>query len=124
MATEALGAQHVTGVAMPGPYSSAHSLTDARLLAKNLGIDLLEYPITEPFYSMLGSIGQAKGDVKQDLAEQNLQARLRGQLLMTLSNRNQALVLATGNKRTGRWLQHHVRRQLRCPGPDWRSAEN
>ncbi|MCA9798059.1 MAG: NAD+ synthase [Cyanobacteria bacterium HKST-UBA04] len=98
LATEALGAQHVTGVAMPGPYSSAHSLTDARLLAKNLGIDLLEYPITEPFYSMLGSIGQAKGDLKQDLAEQNLQARLRGQLLMTLSNRNQALVLATGNK--------------------------
>lgn len=96
LAHRALGAQRVIGVAMPGPYSSHHSLEDARLLAQNLGIEFREHSINAPFQSYLNLLSQ--GQRLEDLAEQNLQARLRGVLLMTLANRENALVLATGNK--------------------------
>lgn len=96
LAAEALGADNVIAIAMPGPYSSDHSLSDARTLAQNLGVSLRELSILEPYQSFLDllSRGQAQGD----LAEQNLQARLRGLTLMTLANRENGLVLATSNK--------------------------
>jgi NAD+ synthase (glutamine-hydrolysing) len=97
LAVEALGKTNVTGVAMPGPYSSHGSLRDARALARNLGIAYLEIPIVpvfEAYRSTLSSgVGGGKGDV-----EENLQARIRGALLMALSNRDGHLVLSTGNK--------------------------
>lgn len=96
LAVEALGAEFVTGVAMPGPYSSPESLIDAQALAKNLGISLLEYSINGPFETMLETLHQSPQP--EQLAQQNLQARLRGQLLMTLANQTDSLVLATGNK--------------------------
>jgi NAD+ synthase (glutamine-hydrolysing) len=98
IATEALGAENVQGVAMPGPYSSEGSLLDARQLAKNLGIDLITLPITETFTSYKQVLAKTFEGRKEDAAEENIQARIRGNLLMALSNKFGALVLSTGNK--------------------------
>ncbi len=102
----ALGAANVIGVAMPGKYSSTESLEDAQLLAQKLGIKLLEAPIGSPFDGSGQALSGALAALKQpalgaelpDVAEENLQSRLRGTLLMTLANRLNALVLTTGNK--------------------------
>lgn len=96
LACRALGPAQVIGVAMPGPYSSGHSLTDADALAANLGIALRHHSITPLFESFLALL--SNGQRLADLAEQNLQARLRGLILMTLANRENGLVLTTGNK--------------------------
>jgi len=106
LAAAALGAANVTGVAMPGPYSSEHSVTDARDLAARLGLACLTISIAGPmdgFRSVLdpalGAAGfSTLGAVLPDVTEENLQSRLRGTTLMTLSNRTGALVLTTGNK--------------------------
>jgi len=102
----ALGADHVTGVAMPGKYSSQHSIDDALDLARRLGIACPVVPIAAPFDGFRGAIdplfeglGHAVlGAALPDLAEENLQSRVRGSVLMALSNRSGAIVLTTGNK--------------------------
>ena len=98
LAVRALGKTGVTAVAMPSMYSSAQSLADAKDLAANLGIRLLEIPIQEIFGAYLKTVNQALGHKLSDLAEQNIQARIRGGLLMALANQENALLLATGNK--------------------------
>jgi NAD+ synthetase len=98
IACEALGAENVIGVSMPSPYSSGGSVEDARILAKNLGIRLelisIE-PAMQAFQTMLKS--QFQG-LKEDVTEENLQARLRGNIMMAMSNKFNYLVLTTGNK--------------------------
>ena len=98
LAVEALGKEHVIGAAMPGPYSSQGSVTDAHQLAKNLGIRCLELSITESFGVMLSGLKTAFGDRPEDATEENLQARLRGVTMMALSNKFGSLLLTTGNK--------------------------
>lgn len=101
IAVDALGSEHVTGVAMPGPYSSRHSLEDAEALARNLGIRFLVIPITEVFEAFLNALSDAFKEMPQDVTEENLQARIRGTILMALSNKFGWLVLTTGNKSEG-----------------------
>ena len=98
LAAEALGPEKVLGVAMPGPYSSKGSLRDARDLAKRLGIRLIEIPIGPVFDAYRRVLGPAFGPGDCRPAEENLQARIRGAILMGLSNRFGYLVLSTGNK--------------------------
>jgi len=98
IAADALGAENVTGVAMPGPYSSEGSLSDAQSLAGNLGIQLLVLPINDTFNSYRASLEAPFAGFALDVAEENLQARIRGNLLMALSNKFGSLVLSTGNK--------------------------
>jgi NAD+ synthase (glutamine-hydrolysing) len=98
IAVDALGKKSVVGVAMPSMYSSRESLEDARALAENLGIEFQVIPIEEVFKTYLKTLkGSFKGK-KPDVAEENLQARIRGNLLMALSNKFGWLVLTTGNK--------------------------
>jgi len=97
LATEALGKENVLGVAMPSRYSSEHSLKDAKQLAENLGIEFRVYSIEEPFKSYLKMFNGSEIAL-QDLAEENIQARIRGNILMFISNRENRLVLTTGNK--------------------------
>lgn len=104
LAAYALGAENVTGVAMPSRYSSDHSVEDARLLATNLGIHFHLVPISpmhDSFEAALTPILGPGGDgspLGDNLTEQNLQARLRGVTLMAFSNRYNHLLLTTGNK--------------------------
>src|SRR5580658_5899951 len=98
IAVEALGAQNVTGVAMPGPYSSEGSLRDAKQLAENLGIELLNLPIIEAFASYRQTLAGTFTGRPEDATEENIQARIRGNFLMALSNKFGSLVLSTGNK--------------------------
>ncbi|MGB4593107.1 MAG: NAD+ synthase [Coriobacteriia bacterium] len=98
LAMDALGAANVHGVLMPSRYSSESSLTDARDLALALGIDTYELSIEGPFQAMLDTLAPVFGDLAQDVTEENLQARVRGMLLMALANKYGWLVLATGNK--------------------------
>ena len=98
IAAEALGKENVTGVTMPSPYSSAGTRRDARRLAKNLGIEFLTLPITPVFRSFKRALARAFKGLKEDAAEENIQARVRGTLLMALSNKFGWLVLTTGNK--------------------------
>ncbi len=98
VATDALGAGNVVGVSMPSRYSSAGSITDAKLLAKNLGFKLLTIPIEPVFQAYLELLAETFKGVKPDTTEENIQARIRGNLLMALSNKFGWLVLTTGNK--------------------------
>jgi len=98
LATEAVGPANVLGVGMPGPYSSEGSVADARQLAKNLGIEFQLIPITEIFASYRSSLAEAFRGRSEDVTEENIQARIRGNLLMALSNKFGALLLTTGNK--------------------------
>lgn len=106
IAVAAIGHDNVTGVAMPGPYSSEHSVRDAIDLAERLRIRCITTPIARPFAGFEGAVDEAfaalneprLGAISPDLARENLQSRVRGSLLMTLSNRTGALVLTTGNK--------------------------
>jgi NAD+ synthase (glutamine-hydrolysing) len=98
IAVDALGTENVTGVAMPGPYSSEGSLRDAKALAENLGIRLLTMDINEAFRSYRHTLAQTFAGLTEDTTEENLQARIRGNLLMALSNKFGSLVLSTGNK--------------------------
>ena len=98
---DALGPERVLGVAMPSEFSSSHSLDDARSLVDNLGINLITIPIKSTYRSFLDVLESAFGEVEPGLAEENLQARIRGTLLMTISNRYGHLVIATGNKSEG-----------------------
>jgi NAD+ synthase (glutamine-hydrolysing) len=98
VAAEALGREHVVGVFMPSQFSSRESREDALALAKNLGIHFLEIPIQQTFDSYLNTLRCEFARTKQDVTEENLQARIRGNLLMALSNKFGWLVLTTGNK--------------------------
>ncbi len=98
LAVEALGADSVHGVAMPGPYSSAGSLRDAEELARRLGIRCSIVPIEPVFEAYRSTLRPEFGEGGSTLPEENLQARIRGAILMALSNRFGHLVLSTGNK--------------------------
>jgi NAD+ synthase (glutamine-hydrolysing) len=98
LAAAALGGEQVLGVGMPSRYSSSHSREDARALATALGIAYQEIPIEPMHAAFLAQLEQAQGKPLGDLAEQNVQARIRGQILMALSNDTGGLVLSTGNK--------------------------
>ena len=98
IAADALGPQAVLGVAMPSEFSSTHSVEDAKALAANLDIEMLEITIGGTYHAYLDVLESAFGDNEMGLAEENLQARIRGNLLMAISNRYGHLVLATGNK--------------------------
>jgi NAD+ synthase (glutamine-hydrolysing) len=97
LAVKALGAENVLGLIMPSPYSSEHSVKDALALADNLGMERRIIEINEPFAAYLGLLNKG-GKAELDLAEENLQARIRGNLVMHISNREGYLALATGNK--------------------------
>ena len=98
LAAEALGPQNVLGVGMPGPYSSPGSLADSEQLSKNLGIEFQVIPITAIFDAYRNTLAEAFRDRAVDATEENIQARVRGNLLMALSNKFGALLLTTGNK--------------------------
>ncbi len=98
MAVDALGAERVTGVAMPSVFSSPASLGDAEALARNLGIELEVLPIAPVVAAFESALAPAFAGRPRDIAEENIQARVRGTLLMALSNKLGRLVLATGNK--------------------------
>jgi NAD+ synthase (glutamine-hydrolysing) len=97
LAVDALDRENVLGVSMPSRYSSGHSKDDARDLAENLNIEYRVLPIEGPFAAYLGLLND-DGKVKGDLAEENIQARIRGNLLMFLSNREGRMLVSTGNK--------------------------
>lgn len=98
LASEALGPENVLGLVMPSRYTSKQSLKDASLLASNLGIKSEPIPIDELFESYLKTLKEHFEDTRPDNTEQNIQARIRGNLLMAFSNKFGYLVLATGNK--------------------------
>ncbi|MFB3886558.1 MAG: NAD+ synthase [Thermodesulfobacteriota bacterium] len=98
IAVDALGKKGLIGVAMPSQYSSKESLEDARLLAKNLGTRFLTIPITEVYRVYLKTLSTSFKGLKPDITEENIQARIRGNILMALSNKFGWLVLTTGNK--------------------------
>lgn len=98
LAVEALGANRVHGVAMPSRYSSNHSIEDAKQLAKNLGIELLTIGIEDVHHAYEKSLSVCFTKVQPDTTEENIQARIRGNLLMALSNKFGWLLITTGNK--------------------------
>jgi len=98
IATEALGRENVLGVYMPSRYSSDHSRRDAEALARNLGIAYLVIPIDEIFLSYGNTLKETFTGRPSDVTEENIQARIRGNILMALSNKFRYLVLTTGNK--------------------------
>jgi NAD+ synthase (glutamine-hydrolysing) len=98
IAADALGSSAVTGVSMPSQYSTEHSKTDARELADALDIKMITMPIRDVFDKTTELLAPAFSGRAADLAEENLQARIRGNLLMALSNKFGWLVLTTGNK--------------------------
>lgn len=98
IAVEAVGPENVIGVGMPGPYSSQGSIDDARALAKNLGIRFELLPINPAYEAYRATLKQVFADCKEDVTEENIQARARGTTLMALSNKFGAIVLSTGNK--------------------------
>ena len=98
IAAEAMGKENVLGVAMPGPYSSRESLADAKQLAGNLGIRFMEIPIGAVYNAYLSTLARPFTGRGTDVTEENIQARIRGNLLMALSNKFGSLVLSTGNK--------------------------
>ena len=98
VAVDALGHKRVHALTMPSPYTSAATLSDARMLAKNLCIDLLEMGIDPIFDSYISVLEESFRGKREDVTEENIQARIRGNLLMALSNKFGWLVLTTGNK--------------------------
>ncbi|MBA2726551.1 MAG: NAD+ synthase, partial [Parachlamydiaceae bacterium] len=98
IAKEALGKENVLGISMPSRFSSTGSITDARQLAENLGIQYREIPIEEPFKSYLGLLSTPFEGKAADTTEENLQSRIRGMILMAMSNKFGYITLSTGNK--------------------------
>jgi NAD+ synthase (glutamine-hydrolysing) len=98
VAADALGEQNVVGVGMPSRYSSRSSVTDARKLARNLGIEFKKIGIDRVFRAYRETMGSDFKRLTHDVAEENIQARIRGNILMALSNKYGWLVLTTGNK--------------------------
>jgi NAD+ synthase (glutamine-hydrolysing) len=98
IAVDAIGAENVTGVLMPSRYSSPSSLSDAQQLAETLGIRCMTVPIEEAFAAYLHMLAGPFEHTEPNIAEENLQARIRGNILMALTNKFGGLVLTTGNK--------------------------
>jgi NAD+ synthase (glutamine-hydrolysing) len=98
VAVDALGSENVLGVSMPSRYSSQHSKDDAAELARALGIEYRVVPIEAGFQGILETLGETFEGREPDVTEENLQARVRGQVLMGISNKFGHLVLTTGNK--------------------------
>ncbi|MBA3533282.1 MAG: NAD+ synthase [Ardenticatenales bacterium] len=98
LAADALGPENVMGVSMPSRYSSDHSKDDAQTLAERLGIRYMQLPIEKPFAAYLDALAEPFAGEDVNLAEENIQARIRGNYLMALANAFGYLVLATGNK--------------------------
>jgi NAD+ synthase/NAD+ synthase (glutamine-hydrolysing) len=98
IASEALGASNVLGVLMPSPYSSRGSVDDSLALAAHIGIATLTLPIDACMQAMDSTLSGAFAGTSRDVTEENIQARIRGNLLMALSNKHHALLLTTGNK--------------------------
>jgi NAD+ synthase (glutamine-hydrolysing) len=98
IAADALGPERVTCVSMPSPFSSEGTRTDARKIAANLGVDFMEIPIEEGMEAYDGMLAEAFAGREPDIAEENVQARIRGNVVMALSNKFGWLVLTTGNK--------------------------
>jgi NAD+ synthase (glutamine-hydrolysing) len=98
IAVEALGPSRVMGVTMSSPYTSPQSVEDAHALAENMGIRCIDLPIQEPFAALLSTLAGPFRACPPDTTEENIQARIRGTLLMALSNKFGSLVLTTGNK--------------------------
>ena len=95
---DALGSENVVGVSMPSEFSSEGSIVDAKLLAQNLGIDIWTIPIEQTFGSFMNSLAPRFEGTDWGVAEENIQSRIRGNLIMALSNKFGWLVLTTGNK--------------------------
>ncbi len=98
VAVDALGPEHVVGVTMPSQYTSAETFSDAEVIARNLGIELIQVPVRDIFESYLDALKEPFREGEPGIAEENIQARIRGNILMALSNRFGWLVLTTGNK--------------------------
>ncbi|MFL6583040.1 MAG: NAD+ synthase [Chthoniobacterales bacterium] len=98
IAVDALGPDNVVGVAMPSPYSSRGSIDDAAALARNLGIKFLTIPISDAFAAFKAQFKEVFSGLPEDTTEENMQSRLRGMVLMALSNKFGHLLLTTGNK--------------------------
>ncbi len=98
IAVEALGPKNVVGVSMPSPYSSQGSIDDALALARNLGIECLQIPIASAFETFKAQFRDIFAGRPEDATEENMQSRLRGMILMSLSNKFGHLLLTTGNK--------------------------
>ncbi len=98
IAVDALGAEHVRGVSMPSRYSSEGSIADAQALAENLGIPLASLPIEPMHAAALETLSREFEGMSMDVTEENVQSRVRGLLVMALSNKTGAMVLTTGNK--------------------------
>lgn len=98
IAVDALGKEHVLGVSMPSRYSSEGSIVDSKILAENLGIELLIVPIEPAHSAFLDMLEPQFRGTEANIAEENIQARIRGNILMALSNKFGSLVLTTGNK--------------------------
>ena len=98
IAVLALGPENVVGVSMPSPYSSRGSIEDALALARNLGIKCLQIPIDDAFRSFKAQFAEVFAGLPEDTTEENMQSRLRGMILMSLSNKFGHILLTTGNK--------------------------
>ncbi|MEY2519820.1 MAG: hypothetical protein QOF24_1579 [Verrucomicrobiota bacterium] len=98
IAVNALGAENVVGVSMPSPYSSRGSIDDALALAKNLGIKCLQIPIANALAAFKAQFTEIFAGLPEDTTEENMQSRLRGMILMALSNKFGHILLTTGNK--------------------------
>ncbi len=98
LAVEALGSDHVIGITMPSMYSSAGSVDDSMQLAKNLRIKIYTIPIADLYYEYRKSLSDIFHERAEDVTEENIQARIRGNLLMAVSNKFKSLLLTTGNK--------------------------
>ena len=98
LAKEALGAKNILGIAMPSPYSSESSVEDAQRLVQILGVEFKVIPITSLYKSYLDSLGEYLAGKPEDITEENIQARIRGNILMALSNKFGYLPLSSGNK--------------------------
>jgi NAD+ synthase (glutamine-hydrolysing) len=98
IAAEAIGSENILGVSMPGPYSSKGSIDDSRELARHLGIDFKIIPITDLYTAFMETLKEPFRGYTEDVTEENIQARLRGNILMALSNKLGHILLSTGNK--------------------------
>ncbi len=98
IARRALGKSRVMAISMPGPYTSSSTRKDAKLMARNLGVEFIEAPISNSFRSMKNTLAPAFKGASPDVTEENMQARIRGLTLMAVANKSRAVVLAPGNK--------------------------